>query len=135
MLTAGHDPEELAKIVTAFRRAGGRTKPIYLKLGLSWAVGAAESLRQAHEQWRFNVLSGDVSWELARPSDFEQATRFVRPEDMHESLFTSHEPAAHIERLRMLADLGFDAIVLHNVGRNQSEFIDTFADRVLPSLR
>lgn len=135
LLTAGHDPEKLAKVVTAFRRAGGRNKPIYLKLGLSWAAGAAEAQRQAHDQWRFNVLSGDVSWELARPGDFEQATRFVRPEDMHESLFISHEPAAHIERLSTLADLGFDTIVLHNVGRNQSEFIDTFGERVLPSLR
>jgi probable non-F420 flavinoid oxidoreductase len=135
LLTAGHDPEKLAKIVAAFRRGGGQGKPIYLKLGLSWAAGAAEALRQAHEQWRFNVLGGDVSWELARPEDFEQATRFVRPEDLHDSLFISHEAAAHIERLSALAELGFDAIVLHNVGRNQAEFIDAFADRVLPHLR
>ena len=135
LLTAGHDPEKLAKIVAAFRRGGGKGKPIYLKLGLSWAASAAEALQQAHEQWRFNVLSGDVGWELTRPEDFEQATRFVRPEDMHESLFISHESAAHAERLSALADLGFDAIVLHNVGRNQPEFIDTFADRVFPFLR
>jgi coenzyme F420-dependent glucose-6-phosphate dehydrogenase len=135
LLTAGHDPEKLAKVVAAFRRGGGRGKPIHLKVGLSWAPGADEALRQAHEQWRFNALGGDVNWELTRPQDFEQATRFVRPEDMHESLFISHEATAHIERLRALVDLGFDTIVIHNVGRNQTEFIDMFAARVLPSLR
>jgi coenzyme F420-dependent glucose-6-phosphate dehydrogenase len=135
LLTAGHDPEKLAKIVAAFRRGGGRGKPIHLKIGLSWAGSAAEALQQAHEQWRFNALSGDVSWELARPTDFEAATRFVRPEDMHESLFISHEPAAHVERLQALVDLGFETIVLHNVGRNQAAFIETFAEKVLPRLR
>jgi coenzyme F420-dependent glucose-6-phosphate dehydrogenase len=135
LLTAGHDPEKLAKTVAAFRRGGGRGKPIHLKIGLSWAGSAAEALQQAHEQWRFNALSGDVSWELARPVDFEAATRFVRPEDMHESLFISHEPAAHVERLQALVDLGFETIVLHNVGRNQAAFIETFAEQVLPRLR
>jgi coenzyme F420-dependent glucose-6-phosphate dehydrogenase len=134
LLTAGHHPGKLAKIVAAFRRGGGRGKPIHLKLGLSWADEPAEALRQAHEQWRFNALGGDVNWELPRPEDFERATRFVRPEDMHDSLFISHEPTAHVERLRALADLGFETIVLHNVGRNQVEFIDTFGERVLPRL-
>jgi coenzyme F420-dependent glucose-6-phosphate dehydrogenase len=134
MLTAGHDPDKLAKVVAAFRRGGGRGKPIHLKLGLSWAREAAAALRQAHEQWRFNVLGGDVSWELARPADFEHATRFVRPEDMHEHLFISHDPDAHVARLRALADVGFETIVLHNVGRNQVEFIQTFGERVLPRM-
>jgi coenzyme F420-dependent glucose-6-phosphate dehydrogenase len=134
LLTAGHDPEKLAKVIAAFRGGGGVGKPIYLKVGLSWAAAPAEALHQAHEQWRFNALGSDVSWELARPQDFEQATRFVRPEDMHESVFVSHEPAAHIERLRTLAELGFETIVLHNVGRNQAAFIDMFAERVLPRL-
>jgi coenzyme F420-dependent glucose-6-phosphate dehydrogenase len=134
LLTAGHDPEKLARVVAAFRRGGGRDKPIHLKMGLSWADDPAEALRQAHEQWRFNALGGDVSWELARPEDFEQATRFVRPQDMHDNLFISHDPAAHVERLRALAELGFDTIVLHNVGRNQAGFIDTFGERVLSRL-
>ncbi len=134
LLTAGHDPEKLAKVAAAFRGGGGEGKPIYLKFSLSWAADADEALRQAHEQWRFNALGGDVSWELARPEDFEQATRFVRPEDMHENLFISHEPAAHVERLQALTDLGFETIVLHNVGRNQIDFIDMFARCVLPYL-
>jgi coenzyme F420-dependent glucose-6-phosphate dehydrogenase len=134
LLTAGHEPESLRKVIAAFRRGGGAQKPVHLKVGLSWAPAAEAALHQAHEQWRFNVLGGDVNWELSRPEDFEQATRFVRAEDMHDNLFISHEVAAHIERLRALADLDVDTIVLHNVGRNQVEFIDTFAERVLPHL-
>jgi hypothetical protein len=31
--------------------------------------------------------------------------------------------------------MGFDDIFLHNVGRNQGEFIATFGEKVLPRLR
>jgi coenzyme F420-dependent glucose-6-phosphate dehydrogenase len=135
LLTAGHDPEKLAKVLAAFRRGGGQDKPVYLKLGLSWAARADDALRQAHEQWRFNILGGEINWELSRPEDFERATRFVRPEDMHDTLFISHELGAHVERLQALAALGFETIVLHNVGRNQVAFVDAFGERVLPRLR
>jgi hypothetical protein len=31
--------------------------------------------------------------------------------------------------------MGFEEIYLHNVGRNQREFIATFGEKVLPSLK
>ena len=31
--------------------------------------------------------------------------------------------------------MGFDEVHLHNVGRNQAEFIDVFGREVLPNLR
>jgi len=41
----------------------------------------------------------------------------------------------HREYLQRYVDLGFDRIYLHNVGRNQREFIDVFSRDVLPKLR
>jgi probable non-F420 flavinoid oxidoreductase len=134
LLTAGHEPEQFAKVVAAFRRGGGHGKPLHLKMALSWAQEPGEALHQAHEQWRYNAVGGDINWELARPEDFEQATRFVRMQDMHDAVFISHEPAAHVGRLRALRDLDFDTIVLHNVGRNQQQFIEAFGEHVLPRL-
>ena len=32
-------------------------------------------------------------------------------------------------------DMGFDEIHLHNVGRNQAEFIEVFGKNVIPNLR
>jgi hypothetical protein len=31
--------------------------------------------------------------------------------------------------------MGFDAVYVHNVGRNQAEFIRAFGERVLPQLK
>ena len=135
LLTAGHDPKSLGGVIEAFRRGGGAHKPIHLKIGLSWAADPDAALLQAHEQWRFNAAGGDVNWELAQPEDFEQAAQFVRPDDMHKNLFISHDLGAHVDRMQALIELGFDTIVLHNVGLNQSEFIDAFGEKVLPRLR
>jgi coenzyme F420-dependent glucose-6-phosphate dehydrogenase len=41
----------------------------------------------------------------------------------------------HAAQLQNFVDMGFDEIYLHNVGRNQAEFISTFGEKVLPNLR
>jgi alkanesulfonate monooxygenase SsuD/methylene tetrahydromethanopterin reductase-like flavin-dependent oxidoreductase (luciferase family) len=63
------------------------------------------------------------------------AARLVRPEDMRESVWISADPHWHAARLVELADLGFDEIHLHQVGRNQRDFINVFGRDVLPALR
>ncbi|MET0659355.1 MAG: TIGR03885 family FMN-dependent LLM class oxidoreductase [Steroidobacteraceae bacterium] len=135
LLTVGRDIAALERIVQAFRRGGGADKPIYLKLNLSWAPSAEEALAQAHAQWRFNVLGGDVNWELSTPAQFEAAARFVRPEDLHADVFIDRDPQRHVEFIRECARLGFESIDLHNVGRNQQEFLTVFGRDVLPELK
>jgi alkanesulfonate monooxygenase SsuD/methylene tetrahydromethanopterin reductase-like flavin-dependent oxidoreductase (luciferase family) len=46
----------------------------------------------------------------------------------------SSDPARHADWLNAYAELGFDAIYLHHVGQEQSEFIDVFGEKVLPQL-
>src|SRR5919107_871409 len=82
LLTVSGKPEQVRKVVEAFRRGGGDRKPLFLQVGLNWAPTEEEALHGAFDQWRYNVLGGDVSWELRSPQDFDTATRFVRPEDM-----------------------------------------------------
>ena len=135
LLTAGARPATLKRTIEAFRRGGGEGKPIHLKTDLCFAATADEALHQAHEQWRFNLLGGDVNWELRSPRQFEAAARFVRPEDMHEAVMISADPARYVDWLGECAALGFESIDLHNVGTGQRAFIETFGDKVLPALR
>jgi alkanesulfonate monooxygenase SsuD/methylene tetrahydromethanopterin reductase-like flavin-dependent oxidoreductase (luciferase family) len=46
----------------------------------------------------------------------------------------SSDPDVHRAHIQRFADLGFDRIYLHNVGRNQREWIETFGRDVLPKL-
>ncbi|ACA20610.1 luciferase family protein [Methylobacterium sp. 4-46] len=135
LLTVGSRPEALAPIVEAFRETGGADKPIFLKLDLSFARDPAEALAQAHAAWRFNQLGSPVAWELRSPAEFDAASRFVRPEDMHAQVLVSADLGEMTERIAACAALGFDSIDLHQVGGGQAAFIDAFGERVLPALR
>jgi hypothetical protein len=106
-----------------------------MQVGLNWDSSEAAALQGAYEQWRYNVIGRQVNWELQSPSDFDAATRFVRPEDMRESIFISSDLEKHVAWLSSFIELGFEELYLHQVGRNQREFIDAFAQHVLPQLR
>jgi probable non-F420 flavinoid oxidoreductase len=135
LLTTGTDIDALEKVVAAFRDGGGKGKPIHLKTPVSWAISEATALAQAHEQWHCAVLGGNANCDLAAPEDFELAARFVRPEDMKASVFVSSNLDRHVERLQAQVALGFASINIHNIGRNQAEFIEAFGREVLPRVR
>jgi coenzyme F420-dependent glucose-6-phosphate dehydrogenase len=123
------------KVIEAFRRGGGEGKPLLMQVGLNWSRTEQDALEGAYDQWRYNVLGGEVNWELRSPQDFETAARFVRPEDMRQSLLISADLDRHAAWLREYIELGFDELYLHQVGVNQSEFIEAFGRVVLPALR
>jgi alkanesulfonate monooxygenase SsuD/methylene tetrahydromethanopterin reductase-like flavin-dependent oxidoreductase (luciferase family) len=135
LLTVSAKPEQLRKVVEAFRRGGGEGKPMFLQIALNWADTEEEAVRGAFEQWRFLALGGDVNWELASPEHFDTATRHVRPEDIRESVLVSSDLGQHAAWLAEFVELGFAELQLHQVDRNQAGFIDAFARHVLPQLR
>ena len=58
----------------------------------------------------------------------------VRPADFEGRMLISSDPDAHRAHIQTFADLGFDRIYLHNVGRNQREFLEVFGRDVLPKV-
>jgi len=134
LLTVSPDPEELRRVVDAFRDGGGEGKPIQLKIDLCWAETEAEALREAHEGWRFNALGGGVNWDIRLPEDFEAATRFVRPEDMRRTVLVASDPSRLAELIAARAAMGFETVDLHHVGRDQRAFIEMAGTRLLPAL-
>ena len=131
-----HQPrEQLERVVGAFREGGGEGKPMVLQVHVAWAPGEDEALRLAHDQWRTNVFSPPVCWDLELVEHFDEAAKHVRPDDVRGPVLVSSDPAQHVAWLREAAELGFDEINLHHVGQDQEAFIDTFGSHVLPELR
>lgn len=115
---AGKDPEQMPKI---------------LQLHLSWAPTDEEALANAMTEWPNGGMKfgkGDIR----SPFDFEQMSKLVRPEDFDGRMLISSDPDAHRAEIQKFLDAGIDRIYLHNVGRNQREWIDVFAKDVLPQL-
>jgi probable non-F420 flavinoid oxidoreductase len=134
LITIAQPTELLLSVVDAFRAGGGENKRVALQVHVSWAPSEDEALRVAHEQWRTNVFSPPLCWDLATVEEFDEAARHVRPEDMRDAVLISSDPNRHVEWLTELAELGFDEIYLHHVGQEQRAFIDTFGEQVLPKL-
>ena len=134
LVTIAQPREQLERVVAAFRDNGGGGKTMALQVHLCWAADEERALRIAHEQWRTNVFSPPLCWDLATVEQFDQAAQHVRPEDMHGPVLISSDPARHADWLRRMAELGFDAIYLHHVGQEQRGFIEAFGERVLPEL-
>lgn len=134
LLTTAFSLEKVARIVEAFARKGAG-KPMHAKVDLSWAPSEQEALRQAHEQWRFHALPGEAGRELRTPEQFERAARSITPDEMRQVVLVSSDLSRHVAWLQERAALGFDSLDLHNVGRNQREFIEAFGRHVLPALR
>ena len=81
------------------------------------------------------MFSPPVCWDLELPEHFDEASRFVRKEDMHASVLISHEPSRYVDLLGEFATMGFDGLYLHHVGQEQKAFIDVFGERVLPQIK
>ena len=123
--------DDLKRVLDAFRRGGGERKPAYLQVHLSWAESEADALHVAHDQWATNTFGGALAWELETPAQFDEAARFVRPEDVTRSVLVSSDLGRHATWLTELCDLGFDGLYLHQVGPDQERFVETFGARVL----
>ncbi|WP_103257568.1 TIGR03885 family FMN-dependent LLM class oxidoreductase [Tabrizicola aquatica] len=134
LLTVGGDFDSVARVVTAFRNAGGEGKPIHIQHALAWDETDDAALAGAMDQWAPAIVGGEVAWDLRRPADFDQVAQLVTPQALRKRIDISSDLGWHRDRIAALAALA-DTVHLHCVTRNQEAFIDTFGARVLPQLR
>lgn len=133
LLTVGGKPSEVKEVIRAFNEAGGAGKPVHIQHGLCWAQTEADAMAEAMHQWAPLAVGGDVLAELRKPADFDHTARLVSEEMMREAASVSADISFHIDRIAALAELA-DTVLLHQIGRNQEEFIDLFGARALPHL-
>jgi probable non-F420 flavinoid oxidoreductase len=134
LITVNQPPERLGRVVDAFRDGGGEGKPMHLQVHLAYAQDEATALANAHQQWGSNLLDGSLAWELELPEQFEAAARHVRPDDVREAVLVSADPSRLSGSLAAYAELGFDSVFVHEVGRDQRRTIELFGAEVLPAL-
>jgi probable non-F420 flavinoid oxidoreductase len=134
LATIHRPPDQLRRVVEAFREGGGEGKPMVLQVHVSWASSEEEALRIAYDQWRTNLFPPPVCWDLETVDHFDEAARHVRPEDVRAAVLVSSDPARHVAWIEEAAALGFEEVNLHHVGQEQAPFIEAFGRHVLPAL-
>ncbi|RAY13660.1 LLM class F420-dependent oxidoreductase [Actinomadura craniellae] len=134
LITVNAPHDTLRRIIDAYRDAGGRGE-LALQVHLSWAPEEDQAALIAHDQWRGNVFSPPVCWDLEMTDHFDGVSEHVTPERVGEVVDVSADLGRHAALLHGYAELGFDQIYLHHVGQEQATFIEAFGAKVLPQLR
>jgi coenzyme F420-dependent glucose-6-phosphate dehydrogenase len=124
-----------AKCEEGRREAGEdpKTFKYVLQLHLSWAETDEEALANAMTEWPNGGMKFPKA-DIRSPHEFEQMAKIVRPEDFKGRMLISSDLEAHRKEIQKFANVGFDRIYLHNVGRNQKEWIEAFGREVLPKI-
>lgn len=139
LITVGAPPERIQTLFARFdagaREAGKdpASMPKVLQLHLSWADTDAEALANALHEWPNGGMRFPKA-DIRSPFELAQISKMVRPEDFEGRMTISADPDVHRADIQRYIDLGFDRIYLHNVGRNQPQWLEVFGRDVLPHL-
>ncbi len=115
---AGRDPGQLRRL---------------LQVHVSWARTQEDALQNALTEWPNGGMSFPKQ-DIRSPEDFAAMAKLVRPENFQGRVLISTDLDEHRAHLQSFIDLGFDEVHVHNVGRNQEEFIKVFGEEVIPKL-
>ena len=139
IITVGAADEKIAmlwgKYEEGAREAGKDhvTSPKLLQIHVSWAGTDEEAVQNAMVEWPNGGMPFPKQ-DIKNPEDFAAMAKLVRPEDFKNRVLMTSDLEAHTKHIQHYVDMGFDEIHLHNVGRNQAEFIEVFGTEVIPNL-
>ncbi len=135
LITPAANPERLRTILENFERGAREagkdpaTMPRMLQVHLSWAHSYEEALQNALTEWPNGGMRFPKQ-DIRAPEDFEAMAKLVRPEHFEGRVLISTSLEEHRDHLRRFIELGFTEIYVHNVGRNQEEFLRAFSPMI-----
>lgn len=139
IITPGATSEKVAGVLAKFDEGAtseGKdpaTMPKLLQLHLSWAADDEEAYTNAITEWPNGGMKF-AKQDIRSPHDFAQMASLVRHEDFEGRMVISSDPDEHRAEIQRFLDLGITQVYLHNVGRNQTEWLEVFGRDVLPKL-
>lgn len=133
-LVIATEPE--GELLTEFDRHGGTGKPRVGQLPVSYDPDWGVAVARAHEQFRWFGGGWKVNSELPGTAGFAGATRFVRPEDVAESIPCGDDVDAFVDAVRPFVEAGFTEVALIQIGgETQHAFLDWARENLLGALR
>ena len=130
IMTTEPDPA----LVSGFKAQAGTSGAAYSEALCVYAPSEQAALDLARERFRFGALGWAVNSELPSVAGFEAATKFIRPEDMADSIAAGPDVEKHVAQVRKYLDAGYDHVVLTCPGDDQAGFIRFFEKELRPRL-
>ena len=127
-----HFEQKPEEVVETFRASGGEGKSCMIETVVCYAGSEEEAKRTAYEWFPMAANKGELNWVVPTPAHFEQLQQMVTPEDVAKNVLCGPDPQKIIEKVGKLVDMGYDSVLLHQVGPEQERFINLARDVILP---
>jgi len=85
--------------------------------------------------WAPLALTAEQKHGLHDPTEMQAAGDALSIEQVASRWIVASTPEDAIEQIQPYVDLGFNHLVFHGPGHDQSRFLTTFSEHVLPRLR
>jgi len=118
-------------IVEAFGRKG----PRYAEVAMCCAEREDNARTTAHKYFRWSLLGWPVQAELPDTKGFAAASKHIAAEAVAEKISCGPSTERHLKAIRTFTEVGFDHIVLVQIGPDQEYFLDFFKRELAPALR
>lgn len=106
------------------------------QIPISWDPDTDAAVQRAHEQFRWFGLGWPVNANLPTTESFKNASAFVRPEDVAESIPCGPDLDAVVEAASAFWEAGFTDLAIVQIGdEKQQQFLDEAAGPLLEKLR
>ncbi|MFI8504804.1 LLM class F420-dependent oxidoreductase [Streptomyces sp. NPDC085524] len=123
-------------LLEAFDAHGGAGKPRIGQLPVCYDTDRDAAVARAHDQFRWALGGWRVNAELPGPAGFDQAARYVRPEDVAGAIACGDGVDAFVDAVRPYAEAGFTEVALVQIGGDhQQPFLEWAEAKLLPALR
>ncbi|MDP9364127.1 MAG: TIGR03557 family F420-dependent LLM class oxidoreductase [Chloroflexota bacterium] len=140
LITVGAADEKLRMLLDRYeggaREAGkdAAAMPRLIQVKVSYAETDEGATEAAVKEWPNGGMPFPKA-DIRDPEDFEAMAKLVRPDNFVNRVLMTADLDAHRAYLQRFIDLGFGEVYVHNVGRNQEEFVRAYGEQVIPNLR
>jgi G6PDH family F420-dependent oxidoreductase len=119
-----------------FDEAGGSGKSRVGQLPVCFDPDRGAAVERAHRLFKWFGGGWKVNAELPGPQAFDDASRFVRPEDVATSIPCGSDVGEFVAAVKKFTDAGFTHLALVQIGgQEQLPFISWAEKELLPALR
>jgi coenzyme F420-dependent glucose-6-phosphate dehydrogenase len=105
-----------------------------IEVKLSWDPDREQAVANCRF-WAALSLTAEQKHGTSDPLEMERLGDELPDEQVASRWIVTDDPEEVVDAVRPYVDLGFNHLVFHGPGADQSRFLTTFADRVVPGLR
>lgn len=122
-------------LIDRYHDLSGGQEPAYGQIHVCHAPSEEAAKQTAFKYWPNAGISGQLASELRLPAYFEQAAEMLDANEATKQIVLGPNPKHYLDMIDEYAAAGYDHIYLHQIGPNQSGFIDFAGRELLPLLK